>query len=713
MLAAAWASEVRAQDLVLVEAEGFADKGGWLTDPQFMDVMGSPYLLAHGLGRQVKSATTPVTLPRGGTWHVFARTRDWVAPHGPGRFRVLVNGKPLASDFGHGGSGKWEWQYGGAVEVSGTNANVALQDLTGYDARVDALVFAASRDAALPAEGSALLSWRKALLGLSERPRDEGFYDLVVVGGGLAGIGAAVSAARMGLKVALIQNRPVLGGNSSSEIRVHIMGAYQRNPYPVLGEIVAEIQPHNEPIPENGEEPGRFHDARKLALVKAEPNISLFLNHHVNGVVKARTDTSRITAVLSRHVEANSEHVFRGYLFADCTGDGTVGYLAGASFMMGRESKADFGEPSAPAARDNLLMGFSNQWVAKPAANPLPVTPLAWAHAMPANRAEFLETLKTGDFNARIRGEWFWEGGIGRDKFAEAEYIRDNNFRAVFGYFHWLRSASSAADKYSRWDLEWVAHIAGRRESRRLVGDLVLTEKDLVGNVLYPDAAVTSTWSIDVHLPHPTNYLDFGNDAFISKDYHTRTPDYPVPYRCLYSRDIRNLFMAGRNISVSHIALGKTRVMATAGMMGEVVGRAAHLSRLHVAAPREIYRNHLTALLETFRKTARYSGTYPRLPDSLTTSLPGRYPRPGASFGLSARTGSGGVAAGFTLPKEAAIELEVSDLSGRRVGAVARKLAAGANSLEIPLMAKPSGIHLVRLRVGTDEETVACLLENR
>lgn len=715
LLLAGLGGEASAQNTVLVEAEGFADKGGWLLDQQFLDVMGSPYLLAHGLGRPVRNASTTVAFPRAGAYHVFVRTRDWVVPHGPGRFRVIVDGTALDTVFGHGGSGKWEWKYGGVADIKGTGAALSLQDMTGYDGRVDAVVFSTDRNVALPADVGAMRAWRNTLLNLPALPKDEGFYDLVVVGGGLAGICASVSAARLGLKVALIQNRPVLGGNSSSEIRVHIMGKYQQQPYPVLGEIVNEIQPKTEAIPENGEEPGRFHDDRKLALVKAEPNITLFLNHHAFAVAKSRTDASRMVSVTTRHVEKNTEHAFRGYLFADCTGDGTIGFLAGAGFMMGRESKADFGEPSAPAARDNVLMGFSNQWVTKPSATPLPVAALPWSLQMPSNRAAFLEGLKTGETGKeRVRGEWFWEGGIERDKFAEAEYIRDNNLRAVFGYFHWMRSASAEAAKYAKWDLEWVAHIAGRRESRRLIGDLVLTEQDLVNNVIHPDAAVTSTWTIDLHLPHPTNYLDFGRDAFISVAHHAQSPDYPVPYRCFYTRDVSNLFMAGRNISVTHIALGKTRVMATAGMMGEAVARAAHLARLNVTTPRGVHRNHLQDLIGWFKKPARYAGTYPKLPDSLTTraSAP---PLSGAQpgFALAARRGGAGLlAVDFLLPRSLPVRVELGDVSGSRVRLLTEgTLAAGSHSLRIPSRGLPAGVHFVRLSAGGQSAVARVFLE--
>ena len=232
---------------VLLEAESFQDPGGWVLDTQFIEVMGSPYLLAHGLGQPVKDATTTVKLPRAGAYHVWVRTKDWVArwkaPGAPGRFQVLVEGKPLAPTFGTQGA-DWEWQDGGTIQA-GTESRVALHDLTGFEGRCDAIYFAPGEAGeAPPNEPKALAQWRRATLGLPEKPIEAGEFDLVVTGGGYAGLGAAISAARMGCKVALIQDRPVLGGNGSSEVRVWAMGGIRRGLYPNLGGIVEEFVDH-------------------------------------------------------------------------------------------------------------------------------------------------------------------------------------------------------------------------------------------------------------------------------------------------------------------------------------------------------------------------------------------------------------------------------------------------------------------------------------
>jgi hypothetical protein len=207
-------STAAAQDQVLIEAESFDDHGGWVLDTQFIDNMGSPHLLAHGMGRPLKDATTTIEFPSMGTYRVFVRTKDWVAkwdaPGTPGKFQLVVNGKPVAENFGTKGK-EWFWHDGGTVDIESAETTIALHDLTGFDGRCDAIFFT-KNETPPPNENTILADWRQKLLGLSDEPTEKSGYDLVVVGGGYAGMGTAISAARMGCKVALIQNRPVLGG---------------------------------------------------------------------------------------------------------------------------------------------------------------------------------------------------------------------------------------------------------------------------------------------------------------------------------------------------------------------------------------------------------------------------------------------------------------------------------------------------------------------
>lgn len=231
---------------VFIEAESFQNKGGWVVDQQFMDLMGSPYLMAHGLGIPVSDATTTVNFAKAGEYAVFVRTYNWTSPwtskEGPGKFQLTVNGKVLNNKILGTKSSTWEWQEVGKVKISSWTATVGLRDLTGFNGRCDAVYF--TLDNVLPPnEPEALASFRKEKLGLPKVVPNAGKFDLIVVGRGIAGIAAALTAARLGLKVALIQDRPVLGGNNSSEVRVHLGGRINLDPYPKLGDVVNEIAP--------------------------------------------------------------------------------------------------------------------------------------------------------------------------------------------------------------------------------------------------------------------------------------------------------------------------------------------------------------------------------------------------------------------------------------------------------------------------------------
>ena len=263
---------------VLVEAESFESHGGWKLDTQFIDNMGSSYLLAHGIGRPVKDATTTVSFPESGRYRLFVRTKDWVArwkaSGQPGRFQLRINGEAVKETFGTKGA-DWHWHDGGTVEIRSKSVKLALHDLTGFDGRCDAILFTTDAGFVPPNDASELKGWRKKALGLPANPVTTKKYDLVVVGGGYSGMGAAISAARMGCKVALIQNRPVLGGNGSSEVRVWAKGNIRRGKYPRIGEIIEEISDNAKKSPGTYEE---FEDAKKEAIVRAEKNIDLFTN---------------------------------------------------------------------------------------------------------------------------------------------------------------------------------------------------------------------------------------------------------------------------------------------------------------------------------------------------------------------------------------------------------------------------------------------------
>lgn len=567
-------------ETVFLESEGFSDLGGWVVDTQSMDQMGSAYLLAHGLGQPVQDATTTVEGMPTGKYHLWVRTRDWVAPWkapgSPGKFEVMVNGQAASATFGTQGDA-WHWQDGGKVTIDKPEVTIALHDLTGFDGRCDSIVLS-DGDVPPPNEPKALAEFRRTMLKLGE-PKDEGEFDLVVIGGGMAGTCSAISAARQGLKVALIQDRPVLGGNNSSEVRVHLNGEIHQQPYPRLGDVVAELDSGKRG---NAQPAENYDDAKKLAVVGAERNLKLFLNMRLSGVEKK---INKIVAITARDVRASTEHRFSGALFADCTGDGSLGFLAGADFRMGRESRAETGESLAPEKADSLLLGTSVQWYALDTKEPRSFPDCPWA-------VQFNEQT----CQPMTRGDWDWETGQTRSAVDEIELIRDYGLRVVFGNWAYLKNHYSQKQKFENQRLAWIAFIGGKRESRRLLGDVILCQQDVQKPVIYPDAMVTATWTIDLHYPNPDNTKHFPGEEFRTVAQFTQHEPYPIPYRCFYSRNIGNLFMAGRDISVTHVALGCVRVMRTGGMMGEVVGMAASLCKKHGVTPRGVHDYHIEEL---------------------------------------------------------------------------------------------------------------------
>lgn len=574
-------SKLIGQSTILLEAESFQNLGGWKIDQQFFDVMGSSYLLAHGLGDPVATAETAFSVDKDAEYYLWVRTRDWAPfPFGPGKFAISIDDQ-YRQEFGSSGREGWQWYRGGAVSLQGGVVHsLRLQDLTGFDGRCDAIFLTTDPLFEPPSEPETLLNWRKQLLGLSDQPRDAGQYDLVVIGGGIAGTCAAISAARQGLKTALVQNRPVLGGNNSSEIRVHLMGRTDENDFPVLGRIVHELD-NGDPGNANPDAK-RYGDDRKEQIVRMQPNLDLYLNMHAYAVEK---EENQIRAVIARHIRTNEELRFPGRLFADCTGDGTIGFLAGAEYRMGRESREETGENLAPEEADLFTLGTSNLWhtTILDTATSFPETP--WA--LPFSDEYHIDADKA---------DWQWETGYGNfNTITQAEEIRDHNFRAIYGNWSYLKNAKK--EKYRFHKLDWVAYIGGKRESRRLMGDYILNLYDCQGEIKkQPDGFVTATWTIDLHFPDPENKKYFEGEEFFAATKHIRVAPYNIPYRCLYSRNIDNLFMAGRNISTTHVAFGSTRVMKTCGMMGELVGYAAGLCRKYEVLPRTIYEKHLAEL---------------------------------------------------------------------------------------------------------------------
>ena len=577
VLALAFSAAAETESQIWVEAESFEDWGGWVNDTQFMDQMHSPYLLAHGLGKSVADAKTKFVAD-GGEYDVWVRTKNWTAfwwkGEGAGKFNLIVNGKAFSKTLGCQGNGEWLWVNAGRAYLKKGENTIALRDLDGFDGRVDVIVFSKEKLSADTLNVSPRPSQR-------EKKNAQVKYDTVVVGGGVAGICAAISSARLGLKTALVHDRPVLGGNNSSEVRVHLGAYINLPPYPRLGDVVAEIGPR---AGGNAQDASVYEDNRKMAVVKATNGLDLFLNMHVNGVVT--NAEGRIVSVVSQDTRRGGLLNIEGKYFVDCTGDGTVGYLAGADYRMGRESKSETREFSAPEVADMLTMGSSVQWRACVTDKETSFPDEEW----------MLKSINEANYSHGLVGDWWWETGFGRNQISDGEYIRDYGLLVAFSNWSFVKNRSPKKRDFKNIELNWVAYNAGRRESRRLLGDFILDQNHLRNRDFQKDGTCATTWTIDLHSPRSAIETKFEGEPYQSNASNEVVWPYPVPYRCLYSRNVPNLFMAGRDISVTHIALGTTRLMRTHGMMGEVVGMAASVCKKHDCDPRDVYTKYFDEL---------------------------------------------------------------------------------------------------------------------
>lgn len=607
LLMLAWfAFGASGENLVWIEAERFQDCGGWTNDAQFIDQMGSPYLLAIGLGTPVDDAVTTVAVPKPGKYRLWVRTKDWAPEHHPGLFQVLIGGRTIEHTFGGSGQRGWVWEDGGVHELSG-QVEVRLRDLTGYYSRCDALVLADDLQWTPPQAAGEIAESRARHGGVSPDVKEMGPFDIVVVGGGLAGCTAAVAAARLGADTVLIQNRPVLGGNASTEILVPPVGVWpgaKRDPLdPRETGIVEEYRTAGNQTSAEA----AVYSARLLRFVQAEPNLTLCLNTHATGVEMHADKPQRMAAVLGLDTRTGQRLRFAGQVFLDGTGDAVVGVAAGAEYRHGKEPRSMYNEPWAPEQPSTNTMGNTLKYASVDTGSPQSFVAPPWAMQFPT--CDSFTPGRHPHLGARTSEQWVIElGGLG-DTYAGAEEIRDDLLRLIFGLWdhlknHCPRDAKAAANHR----LAWVGHVAGKRESRRLIGDCVLTENDIRQQTLFPDRVAYGGWTLDDH--HSGGFFHQGSFGI-----HYDRPSgldpcmglqFSIPYRSLYSKNVDNLLMAGRDISASHMALSDTRVMLTCAVIGQAAGTAAALCIQQQTTPRGVYQEHLEQLQQQLLKDGAY-----------------------------------------------------------------------------------------------------------
>lgn len=403
--------------------------------------------------------------------------------------------------------------------------------------------------------------------------------DLCVIGGGMAGVCAAITAARQGVKVTLIQDRPVLGGNASSEVRLWILGATahmsNNNRWSREGGVIDELMVEN--VYRNPEGNPLIVDTILLEWVTAEPNIRLLLNTAVDAVEK-KPQRDAIAAVSAFCAQNSTRYHVAAPLFCDASGDGIAAFLAGAAFRMGAETTEEFGERFAPDEAYGHLLGHSIYFYSKDVGQPVRFIPPAFAHRDIAERTTRIKQIGT-----KTMGCWLWwlEYGGRRDTIHETEDIKWELWRVVYGVWDHIKNSGEHPEAENL-TLEWVGHVPGKRESRRFEGDHILTQQDIVEQREHDDAVSFGGWSIDLHPADGVYAPGKGCDQWHACGV------YGIPYRCMFSRNIDNLFLAGRIISASHVAFGSSRVMATCAHNAQAVGMAAAICREQSRLPRDV-----------------------------------------------------------------------------------------------------------------------------
>ncbi len=400
--------------------------------------------------------------------------------------------------------------------------------------------------------------------------------DFCVVGGGLAGLCSAISSARHGISVALIQDRPVLGGNASSEIRMWVGGAHGKNNKEtgILEEIMLENMYRN---------PGRNYsiwDSILYEKAKFEKNITLLLNCSCNDLQK---EGSKIKSVKCWQLTTQTWHIINADLFADCSGDSILAPLSGAEFRIGRESASEFNEDIEPEEADNKTMGMSCLIQARETDKPQKFIPPKWAYKYLSD-----DDLPYRNHDVRTSNFWWIELGGEQDTIYDTEEIRDELLKVAFGVWDHIKNHGDHGAE--NWTLDWVGFLPGKRESRRYVGDHIITQNDVRSEGRFDDIVAYGGWSMDDH--HPGGMRWKGQPTI----FHPAPSPFGIPYRSLYSRNVENLLFAGRNISATHAAMSSTRVMATCAIIGQAVGTSASIAIQNDLSPRGVYQQKIKEL---------------------------------------------------------------------------------------------------------------------
>lgn len=579
-----------------IDAVDFDGYGGFVLETQFVREMGQAYLMANGVGEAVSPAFVTFCVNEGGQYRFFVRVKNWCEEHAPDGLILEVDGKRSEHILAKMHIKDWYFEIGADFVLEKGEHTLKVYDTTGWFGRFSCVVITNDLDFTPSRELSMLKKQRALIKGEPTEATELHGYDLVVVGGGVGGIVTAVTAARYGLKVALINDRPKLGGNASEEANVALEGTAHRG-YHEMG-VVLEIKNYREANKQS------FSDAF-MHFVKAEKNLDLFSD---TLLIDAVTEGDEIKEILTVNTLDLRECRFFADKFVDATGDGWLGYYAGATYRVGREARFEYDESFAPVSADGRTMSGCNTGIDPGGKHETICGYFASEreYEVSFKAPEWAFKLPEGDALARTpdklyKGEWWLELSTDYDDLFESEFVRDSMIRLSVGYFDWLKNSWSGREKSRRLALDKVCTYNAKRESRRLIGDYVLSENDYREGVTHFDAVGYTGWEIDIHHDEGVFSGEVG-PYFAGK----KIPVSEIPFGVLYSKNIGNLFMTGRCISVTHVGLGAARVQMTAGALGQAVATAAYLCKKHGVTPREIRNSHIDELQQLLLKDGLY-----------------------------------------------------------------------------------------------------------
>ncbi len=576
---------------IWIDALEFDNFGGFVKDTQFVAEMGQGYLLADGAGTPVEPATVKFTVEEDGYYRFYIRTKNWCVGYEPDGLKLAVDGELYPHISGIMQINGWYFEVAADFNLTVGEHTLSVYDTTGWCGRFADVVITNDYDFTPSPELRVMKKQRAEIKGISTEPIIHKKYDLVVAGSGAAAVVSAISAARYGLKVALLSARPVLGGNGSDESKVSFDGASCQG-FHETG-IIYEIKCYT--IAKNKTWSEAFR-----CFVEREANIDLFYDMCV---IDATTENGSIKSALAQNTLDMTEHLFKAEYFIDATGDGWLGYYAGAKYRIGREAKFQHDESFAPEVADgNTMSGCDTRaietlndticcYYATKEETEVPFTAPEWAFKLP----EGDELGRNPDWLER--GMWWLENRNDYDDLWEAEFARDAIIRIAVGYFDWMKNSWKDRDRAKNYKISLISTYLAKRESRRLIGDYIMTQNDFSGDAYFEDEVCYSGWRIDVH--HVKGIFSGKDGAYATNQ---KVKPTPIPFRSLYSKNIDNLMFAGRCISVTHMALGTTRTQLTTATMGQAIGTAAYLCKKYGVNPCELDKTQIKELQQLLLK---------------------------------------------------------------------------------------------------------------